>query len=227
METNLRLDTSSMQPLRDDVYKTLRDAILKGELAPGTRLMEIHLSNSLGVSRTPVREAIRMLESEGLAVTYPRKGARVARMTIKDLEDVLDVRKALDVLAVKEACKNSDDATIAELEGEMHKFESAVVSEDTRAIVESDESFHSIIYRAADNPKLMEIIKSLREQMYRYRYEYVKEKTILDSLILEHKKILEGIKNRDKDLVQKIMEEHLDNQYISVRDQIRQQEENR
>ena len=77
----LKLDMNSYLPLRDVVFKTLRDAILKGELEPGERLMEIHLANKLGVSRTPIREAIRMLEKEGLAVTIPRKGAQVAQMT--------------------------------------------------------------------------------------------------------------------------------------------------
>ena len=85
-------------PLRDVVFKTLRQAILTGELKPGERLMEIHLANKLGVSRTPIREAIRMLEQEGLAVTIPRKGAQVAKMTEKDLQDVLEVRDALDEL---------------------------------------------------------------------------------------------------------------------------------
>ena len=78
-------------PLRDVVFNTLREAILKGDLKPGERLMELQLASKLGVSRTPIREAIRMLEQEGLAVTMPRKGAEVAKMTLKDMEDVLEI----------------------------------------------------------------------------------------------------------------------------------------
>ena len=85
MKEDLQLNLDAFLPLRDVVFNTLRDAILRGELKPGERLMEMHLANKLGVSRTPIREAIRMLEQEGLAVTVPRKGAQVARMTEKDL----------------------------------------------------------------------------------------------------------------------------------------------
>ena len=85
MKEDLQLNLDAFLPLRDVVFNTLRDAILRGELKPGERLMEMHLANKLGVSGTPVREAIRMLEQEGLAVTVPRKGAQVARMTEKDL----------------------------------------------------------------------------------------------------------------------------------------------
>ncbi len=87
-------------PLRDVVFNTLRQAILTGELKPGERLMEIHLADRLGVSRTPIREAMRKLELEGLVVMIPRKGAQVARITEKNLKDVLEVSRALDMLAV-------------------------------------------------------------------------------------------------------------------------------
>ena len=96
-------------PLRDVVFNTLRQAILTGELKPGERLMEIHLADRLGVSRTPIREAIRKLELEGLVVMIPRKGAQVARITEKNLKDVLEVRRALDMLAVRLACDRMDE----------------------------------------------------------------------------------------------------------------------
>ena len=92
-------------PLRDVVFNTLRQAILRGELKPGERLMEIRLANQLGVSRTPIREAIRMLELEGLVIMIPRKGAQVAQITEKDLNDVLEVRLGLEELATRFACE--------------------------------------------------------------------------------------------------------------------------
>ena len=85
MGTDFEVTMNEYLPLRDVVFNTLRQAILRGELKPGERLMEIQLANKLGVSRTPIREAIRMLEQEGLAVTMPRKGAEVAKMTLKDM----------------------------------------------------------------------------------------------------------------------------------------------
>ena len=95
MMNDLKLNISEYLLLRDVVFKTLREAILKGDLAPGERLMEIKLANQLGVSRTPIREAIRKLELEGLVVMVPRKGAEVAKITEKDLRDVLEVRASL------------------------------------------------------------------------------------------------------------------------------------
>lgn len=213
----LKLDISTLMPLRDVVYKTLRDAILKGELKPGTRLMEIHLANDLGVSRTPVREAIRILEKEGLAVTYPRRGAQVAFMSVKDLEDVIEIREALDVLAATKACENATEETIGKLKVEVKRFEEALESDDVRYIVEVDEAFHNVIYDSANNPKLKEIVTGLREQMYRYRYEYIKEKSALVTLLKEHANILRGIENRDKAFVIEAMREHIENQYETVK----------
>lgn len=213
----LVLDSDSLMPLRDVVYKTLRDAILKGELKPKTRLMEIHLADEMGVSRTPVREAIRLLEKEGLVITYPRRGAVVAHMTVKDMEDVLEIRETLDIFAVKKACDNANSDTISLLEERMEAFKEAVKGNDSKTIVEADEAFHRVIYECADNPKLIVIINGLKEQMYRYRFEYIKESTMLKNLMEEHELILNGIKSRDKEFVARIMKAHLDNQYSTVK----------
>ena len=110
-------------PLRDVVFNTLRRAILKGELEPGERLMEIALANKLGVSRTPIREAIRKLELEGLVVMIPRKGAEVARITEKDLRDVLEVRTSLEKLAIELACDRITEEDINDLNLACKDFE--------------------------------------------------------------------------------------------------------
>ena len=101
MGIDFEMTMNEFLPLRDVVFNTLRKAILTGELKPGERLMEIHLANRLGVSRTPIREAIRKLELEGLVIMIPRRGAEVAQITEKSLRDVLEVRRALDVLSVE------------------------------------------------------------------------------------------------------------------------------
>lgn len=103
MKTDKLVQTMSEyegMPLRDVVFQTLRKGILRGDLKPGERLMEIQLANRLGVSRTPIREAIRMLELEGLVYNIPRRGAQVARITEQDLRDVLEVRLGLEEMAV-------------------------------------------------------------------------------------------------------------------------------
>lgn len=115
MPIDFEVTMNEYLPLRDVVFNTLRRAILRGELKPGERLMEIQLANKLGVSRTPIREAIRKLELEGLVLMIPRKGAEVAEITEKNLRDVLEVRCALEELAVQLACDRIDKDKLKEL----------------------------------------------------------------------------------------------------------------
>lgn len=224
MSKELQLDMDSYLPLRDVVFNTLRNAILRGDLKPGERLMEMHLANKLGVSRTPIREAIRMLEQEGLAVTIPRKGAQVAKMTEKDLQDVLEIRDSLDELAVRMACQRMTEEQLVELKSAMTDFELATKSKDARKICEADETFHNVIYEMADNPKLKVIVNNLREQMYRYRYEYVKDSRSHQQLIREHAAIIRGFEKGDAAFVKEIMHIHLENQIEAVRQVIQGQE---
>lgn len=224
MTDDLTLNMNAYLPLRDVVFNTLREAILKGELKPGERLMELQLASKLGVSRTPIREAIRMLEQEGLAVTIPRKGAEVAKMTEKDMEDVLQVREALDELAAAIACEEITKEELEELKHTMHEFEEYTKTGDVKRIAEADVRFHDIIYQATDNPKLVSMLSNLREQMYRYRLEYIKDEKNYPTLIKEHSEIVEGLSNKDKARVTAAMHMHVVNQANAVKEIIREQE---
>lgn len=220
---DLELDPNVYLPLRDVVFQTLREAILKGELQPGERLMELQLASKLGVSRTPIREAIRMLEQEGLAVTIPRRGAEVAKMTEKDMEDVLTIREALDILAVQLAADNINREQLSELEEAVEIFENATQTGNVREIAITDVTFHDIIYRATGNPKLVVMLNNLREQIYRYRVEYLKDDRNYPMLIEEHRQIFEALQRRDKDAVTDVMKKHVGNQAITVKQIIREQ----
>ena len=136
--------------------------------------MEIQLAQKLGVSRTPVREAIRKLELEGLVLMIPRKGAEVAEITIKDLEDVLEVRAALEELAVCDACENITEEQILALKEAADNFQAALESDDLVKCAETDMAFHEIIYSATNNKRLLQILNNLREQMYRYQRRAVR-----------------------------------------------------
>ncbi|MEG0711644.1 MAG: GntR family transcriptional regulator, partial [Niameybacter sp.] len=122
-DTNMKIN--EYLPLRDIVFQTIRKAILNGELEPGERLMETQLGEKLGVSRTPIREAIRKLELEGLVVMVARKGAQVAQFTEKDIEDVLQVRASLEALAAKLACKHMDERSFLKLQLIITEYEYA------------------------------------------------------------------------------------------------------
>lgn len=163
MEPNFQVNMNEYLPLRDVVFNTLRQAILHGELKPGERLMEIQLANKLGVSRTPIREAIRKLELEGLVLMIPRKGAEVAEITEKSLRDVLEVRKALEELAVQLCCDKITKEEIRELEKAAEDFKTAIRNGGLTEIAEADVKFHDVIYMATDNQKLIQLLNNLRE----------------------------------------------------------------
>lgn len=216
MMSDLKMSVNEYLPLRDVVFKTLREAILKGNLAPGERLMEIQLANQLGVSRTPIREAIRKLELEGLVIMIPRRGAEVARITEKDLKDVLEVRTSLEELAIGLACERISDEAVRQLKEALKTFQASLKSEDVTKIAESDVAFHDIIFAATGNARLIQIVNNLREQMYRYRLEYLKDYTTHDRLYTEHEQIVEAIADRDKEMAKKLIVEHIYHQELTV-----------
>ncbi|MCR5216001.1 MAG: GntR family transcriptional regulator [Lachnospiraceae bacterium] len=213
MKDNLTiLTTDEYLPLRDVVFNTLRQAILKGEMEPGERLMEIALANKLGVSRTPIREAIRKLELEGLVNMIPRKGAVVASISEKDMKDVLEVRVTLEELVVELAIKHITPEALKELKEAQANFERAVVSKDIVTIVDADVAFHDVIYNQTDNRRLINIISNLREQMYRYRLEYIKDARSHSILISEHNDIIHYIEIGDVERAKKAIHDHIANQ---------------
>lgn len=208
-------------PLRDVVFKTLRQAILTGELKPGERLMEIHLANKLGVSRTPIREAIRQLELEGLVIMVPRKGAQVASITERSMSDVLEVRLALEKLAVELASKRISFEQKEELKEAMELFEKKVTEGNVSEIAKADVVFHDKIFEATGNMRLGQMVNNLAEQMYRYRFEYIKEEEGHNRLIEEHRRIYESIVSGNANDATDAISLHIKNQEESILRQIR------
>ena len=217
-EPNFEVSMNEYLPLRDVVFNTLRQAILRGELKPGERLMEIQLANKLGVSRTPIREAIRKLELEGLVLMIPRKGAEVAEITEKSLRDVLEVRRALEELAVELVCEKITDEQIQDLKDAAEEFKESLKDGDITRIAEAAVKFHDVIYMATDNQKLIQLLNNLREQMYRYRVEYLKRSDFHQQLIDEHEEIIETIESGQKDRAVQVVCQHVDNQVEAVMD---------
>ncbi len=220
MKEDLKLHMDAFLPLRDVVFNTLREAILRGDLQPGERLMELQLAAQLGVSRTPIREAIRMLEQEGLAVTMPRKGAEVAKMTLKGMEDVLEIRTSLDELAARLACERINEEQLIQLEACKRDFEYCLKTGDVKKIAEADVRFHDVIYEATNNPKLVVLLNNLREQIYRYRVEYIKDANNHPILIKEHEAIYEALKQRDQEAAALSIRDHVEHQADAVKEVI-------
>ena len=206
MDSLTKLNLDNYKPLRDVVFENLRSAILEGKLKSGQRLMEVQLAEQLGVSRTPVREAIRKLELEGLVVMLPRKGAYVANISVKDLMDVLEIRASLEGLGASLAAERRNDEDIKNLEELEVEFEEAVRTQNIDMLLKKDIEFHECIFKSTNNKKLHQLINSLWEQVYRFRVTYISDYDSTVNIIEEHKMILDAIKRRDSKLAKKYAE---------------------
>ena len=216
-DTKFNINTNEYLPLRDVVFNTLRDAILTGKLVPGERLMENQLAEKLGVSRTPVREALRMLELENLVELVPRKGAQVLDMSEKDITNILEVRSALEGLATSLACKKMTKEDLQQLKNMEVDFEKAVADNDVEHFVDIDEDFHDLIFAATENDKLISIFRNLRIQLYRYRMAQAKNnETSMSTIVAHHRSIIRAIENHDAEEGASIAQGHIKYQTESI-----------
>ena len=216
-DTKFNINTNEYLPLRDVVFNTLRDAILTGKLVPGERLMENQLADKLGVSRTPVREALRMLELENLVELVPRKGAQVLDMSEKDIVNILEVRSALEGLATSVACKKMSKEDLQQLKNMEVDFEKAVADNDVEHFVDIDEDFHDLIFAATENDKLINIFRNLRIQLYRYRMAQAKNnETSMSTIVAHHRSIIRAIENHDGEEGASIAQGHIKYQTESI-----------
>ncbi len=205
----IRLD--SYQPLREVVCESLREAIRKGVLKPGERLMEIQLSEELGVSRTPVREAIRKLELEGYVVMMPRRGTYVASMSIRDVNEIFEIRTALESLSNGLAAERITDEELEQLQRLIVMIGGYVKDGNIDKIVETDIEFHELLYKAARNNRLVGIISNLREQLTRFRTLSMSHPGRLEATLDEHRVIVEAIAQGDVKAAQQAAERHMEN----------------
>ncbi len=221
-----KINLNDYKPLREVIFNSLREAIIIGELRPGERLMEVQLAEKMGVSRTPVREAIRKLELEGLVDMIPRKGAHVAELSIKDIMDVLEVRASLDGLATSLAAERITDDELKELKHINGQFASYIEKENLNGSIKKDVEFHDIIYKASRNDKLISIINNLREQVQRFRVIYLKEYNDSKNLIKEHNDIYEAVSSRSMENARNIAKTHIMNQESTILSTLKMQKGN-
>lgn len=217
------INLSNYMPLRDLVFQVLKEAIITEELKPGERLMEVQLAEDMGVSRTPVREAIRKLELEGLVSMVPRKGAYVADISIKDAAEVFEIRWALEGLAASLASERITDGEIKKLEKALKDIEKAAKKGDTKTIIKKDAEFHNILFNSTRNGRLAQIINNLKEQIYRFRVESFRNPKRFKNTIQEHKAIIEAIKERNSQKAEEITKIHIRKAEDNVLSRLRQQ----
>ena len=202
--------------LRQEVVDEIRQGILTGDFQAGERIKENEMAQQLGVSRGPVREALRQLEQEGLVVMIPRRGAQVANITEKDLNDVLEVRIALENVAIEKACARMTEEEMRRLWLAAKEFEHTIAEGNLVKLAEADVAFHEVIYQASDNKRLIQVLNNMREQIYRYRVEYLKEGETRDVLVKEHEELTKAIRERDVERAKQLSFQHIENQRMAI-----------
>ena len=224
----IRLD--SYQPLREVVCESLREAIRKGILKPGERIMEIQLAEELGVSRTPVREAIRQLELEGYVVMMPRRGTYVANMSIRDINEIFEIRTALESLSNGLAAEHITADELEHLQRLLVIIGNYIKEGNMDKIVETDIEFHDTMYHAARNGRLVGIISNLRDQLTRFRTLSMSYPGRLEATLDEHRTIVEAIAQGDRKAASKAAERHMENSektLLKAMDAMKKQNESR
>ncbi len=213
----LKLEAEGNVSLREAVYQTLRRAILTGTFEPGDRLMEMKLAAQLDVSRTPVREAIHLLEKEMLVKQEPGRGVVVAGITLKQLRDVLEVRGMLEELAVQLACRRAREEDFALLNKKAESFARAVEEgKDVTVLAGRDVAFHDVIYRMTDNDRLIQLVADLWEQIYRYRIEFLKDARHGETLVREHQELVRALRERNEEAAVRTARLHIANQELAI-----------
>ena len=154
MLPGMQVERVQVPDLWEVVADRIRNQIIAGELKPGSRLVETELATRFGTSRGPIREALRELEREGIIITTQRRGTIVGSMTKQDLEEVYSVREALELLALREASRKADDATLQAIKVHLDRIDQAIASGDTTEVIKADLEFHRAILRAAQNSRL-------------------------------------------------------------------------
>ena len=202
--------------LRGRVFHTLREDILSGRYRENEELREMAISEKLGVSRTPVREALRQLELEGLVNIIPNKGAYVTGITEKDVADIYAMRALLEGLCARWAAKHIDEKQLEALEENIYLSEFHAHKQHPQQLTELDDAFHEILYEACGS-------KILRHQLRDF-HEYVKQmrrRSLSDSergmeAVEEHKRIMEALQNRDADRAEAQAALHMQNAYDNM-----------
>ncbi|WP_240377495.1 GntR family transcriptional regulator [Bacillus piscicola] len=193
------------------VTETIRKAIVKGEYEPGEKLSESALSKHYGVSRTPVREALKQLEREGLVEISPRVGTRVTKPTEKELNELFTVKESLEGLAAGLLAERQDQVKIAKIEQSVINMEKAVEENDHDLYVTSNSIFHETILEGADNSKLSYLLELLLNQMPYQRYVYlsIEVPERLHQSLQEHKNVLAALKSGDPLKAEEAMKAHV------------------
>ncbi|MFC0245927.1 GntR family transcriptional regulator [Falsochrobactrum ovis] len=214
----LTVDQIGRYSLHDAIVNRLRDMIITGEMPPGSKINEAQICTRLGVSRTPLREALKFLASEGLVELVPRRGAVVKKFTAKETSDMLEVIKSLEQLAGERACALASDEGIAEIRRLHDEMIAAYQSGDRLNYYKLNQNIHLSIVALADNSALSDVHSILQTRLKRIRFVGHEGPVKWAAAVAEHVEMIEALEARDAERLKEVIGRHLTQAWVRVRD---------
>jgi len=211
--------------LRDHIFEKLQQAIYSGKLKSGERLTEKKIAEELGVSRTPVLEALYRLASSGLIKIIPHRGFMISRWSAKEIKDVMEIRIALEMLALRLTIQRISPKEIDELKTLLIEMKEAVKKEDITRASQLNTLFHDKIIIASKNKELSQAIEPIKNKIYHFRIISISSPNRLKKSFEEHKKILDAIINKDSELAQELIAQHIKNIGLIIKEKIEEKQE--
>lgn len=199
-----------MGHIRDSVFVTLRNAILDGKLKPEERLVERDIAEQLGISRTPVREAIRKLELERLVIYIPRKGVVVAGFSKADVLEIMAIRKVLEGLICSIATAKIKEKDLDRLETTLKQIQVEHDKGNQKKANQLNDRFHEIIYRSAESPRLYEFHNTMREYINKFAHVAYTKPGRTEEALVEHAEIVQALRNRNSQEAEEVAENHVE-----------------
>lgn len=215
---NLHSEVNDKYSLRGRVFHKIREDILKGKYRQNEAMKELQISKELGVSRTPVREALRQLELEGLVTIIPNKGAVVSGVSAKDIEDIYAIRSLIEGLSAKWAAENIGEAQLNELEEIVYLSEFHLKKGHIEQLYELDNKFHEMLYEASGSKILRHVLSDFHHYVQRVRKTSLAEPERAEKSIAEHKAILEALRSKDSEAARGLTNVHVQNTSKNVID---------
>ncbi|WP_043929757.1 GntR family transcriptional regulator [Bacillus sp. EB01] len=207
--SSLSIYSTEIKSLRDIVLESLRESIITGKIKPGEHLKERQLAEAMGISTTPIKEALRILSHEGLVETYPRKGAYVSHMVETSIAEILMVRASLESLSARLCTDKIDEKGLRELEVQINRMEHIVRSKDTERLSLENTKFHQMIQQGAENPVIKQMLSVIVNYDNMFRKKALSLEMEVEEGFAEHRKIFEAIRDRDSELAEKRMKDHI------------------
>lgn len=209
MDRNGKLVINQPVPMRKQIYEHLREQILNRTIKPSSRLVEAQIAKESGISRTPVREALHLLEKDGFIESIPRVGYRVKTLNWDELDEIFEIRRVNELLACRWAMQNIDPKKIKLLEKNLTKAKKDLGKKSPDTFLHYDEQFHQILFEAAGSKHLLNICQQLRRLMLRFRAKSIKTKETVQEALVGHERILDCLENKDEAGLEAAMTDHL------------------